>query len=185
MKDFKFPRLGLRNVKTTIAVLVCMLIFKGMNNLSYLFKESNGIIFGIIYFILNRQSAIFACIEAVVDMQISVEDSKGVGKSRVWGGVIGSVFGLGFLWIDTLILNRKFSMLFVTLGTATSIYFCNLINRKNNSMFSAVIFLIIMIGMGGNHPFLYAINRIIDMIIGMSVAIFVNLFIAGAKENSK
>lgn len=177
MHNSKIPKIGMRTIKTSIAVLLCMLIFKLLFVLSGYIPNDETPTNIVLNFLLERENPIFACIAAIVVMQTTFKDSVELSSSRIWGTAIGAYFGLAFLWIDSNVLNRKLNILFTFIGVIAIIFFCNLIKKSYSISIALVTFLIIMITVDQVEPYLYAANRIIDTAIGICISLLVNYFV--------
>lgn len=177
MHNSKIPKIGMRTIKTSIAVLLCMLIFKLLFVLSGHIPNDETQTNIVLNFLLERENPIFACIAAIVVMQTTFKDSVELSSSRIWGTAIGAYFGLAFLWIDSNVLNRKLNILFTFIGVIAIIFFCNLIKKSYSISIALVTFLIIMITVDQVEPYLYAANRIIDTAIGICISLLVNYFV--------
>jgi uncharacterized membrane protein YgaE (UPF0421/DUF939 family) len=177
MHNSKIPKIGMRTIKTSIAVLLCMLIFKLLLILSGHIPNDETQTNIVLNFLLERENPIFACIAAIVVMQTTFKDSVELSSSRIWGTAIGAYFGLAFLWIDSNVLNRKLNILFTFIGVIAIIFFCNLIKKSYSISIALVTFLIIMITVDQVEPYLYAANRIIDTAIGICISLLVNYFV--------
>ncbi|NLB37214.1 MAG: hypothetical protein GX824_07955 [Clostridiales bacterium] len=177
MHNSKIPKIGMRTIKTSIAVLLCMLIFKLLFVLSGYIPNDETQTNIVLNFLLERENPIFACIAAIVVMQTTFKDSVELSSSRIWGTAIGAYFGLAFLWIDSNVLNRKLNILFTFIGVIAIIFFCNLIKKSYSISIALVTFLIIMITVDQVEPYLYAANRIIDTAIGICISLLVNYFV--------
>ena len=70
-------RIGLRNIKTALAVAICMVIFQ----------------------VIGRENAFYACIAAVICMKDTVSSSFTMGKNRLIGTIIGGLFGICVIYI--------------------------------------------------------------------------------------
>lgn len=79
-------KIGMRNIKTTISVFICLLVFE----------------------LINRNNPIFACIAAVICVQNTIVDSKEIGFSRIIGTIIGGLAGAFTLFIVNTFLIIKF-----------------------------------------------------------------------------
>lgn len=172
----KFP-IGMRNIKTALAVLICMLIFVVFGKLGSFITPSDNPITVLIKFLLARENPIFACVAAVIVMQNSVENAKGFAVSRFLGTTVGVTSGIVFLWLDTALMNRAFNFIFVFAGIILLICLCNLIKHPDASSISIITFLVIMISIREENPFIYAVNRIIDTILGITISLAVNFSI--------
>ena len=104
MRNLKIQKPGMRNIKTGIGVMICVLI-------------------GYIHIIDNIFFAATACI---VCMQTTVKSSLTVGLNRLKGTLVGGL--IGFLFV----LIRPGSPVLACLGVITTIYVCNVLNIKND-----------------------------------------------------
>jgi uncharacterized membrane protein YgaE (UPF0421/DUF939 family) len=141
--------IGFRNVKTAIAVFICMVISK-------LFK---------------LEYPFFVVIAAIISMENSLMNSFKAGKSRLLGTFIGACIGL----ICALI--KPGSAVLCGLGMIGVVYLCNFLKWRKPIQIAGVVFMAIMVNLNGQNPFLYSINRIIDTLIGIVVAVAVNYFV--------
>lgn len=172
-KTARLPKLGMRNIKSGLAVTICMLLY-------YLFSlikfPSNSIIVTQ-YDNKAIEHTLYACVAAIIVMQGSMESSWKQGKARILGSVLGGLFGLLFLWIDSNILARSLTILFSGLGVILLIYICNLLGIRESSTITCVVFLIIFVTIGSHNPYIYAVNRVIDTTVGSFISIAVNAVI--------
>jgi uncharacterized membrane protein YgaE (UPF0421/DUF939 family) len=142
-------KIGMRNIKTAIAVLICILISK-------LFK---------------MEYPFFVVIAAIVSMQNSVTGSYKVGRQRMLGTFIGALIGLICASID------PGNAIIASLGIILVIYFCNKLQWQQSTSIACVVFIAIMLNIGSKNPLLYSFNRLLDTFIGINVALIVNHFI--------
>ncbi len=148
MKEQKNYKLGLRTIKTGIAVGLSMFIAS----------------------LFNLKSPIFTGIGAVMTMQSSVSESFISGKDRMLGTIVGAGIGLLFSY---LLPNNYF---FIVLGTILVIYIHNILGWNKSLTLSAIVFLAIYVHTeSARIP--YASNRVIDTFIGISVSVLINYFI--------
>ena len=73
MENFKFPKIGLRTIKSGIAVFLCLLLLPN--------------------------EPFFACLTAVICLQDTVYNSIHMGINRGAGTILGASFGLIFLFL--------------------------------------------------------------------------------------
>lgn len=157
----KIPPIGLRIVKSAIAILICFLI-------SFL-RGKNGIVF-------YSQLAALWCI------QMYVTNSRKNAVQRFVGTTIGAVYGLLFLLIRREITlftgnNDMIAALIISGMIIIVLYTTVFIKKKQASYFSCVVFLSIVVNhMGDSNPYLFVWNRFLDTIIGIVVGIGVNSF---------
>lgn len=87
-------KIGMRNIKTSLSVFLCLLLFE----------------------LINRGNSIFACIAAVICMQNTVVDSMEKGIARVIGTVIGGFLGALSLFIINTFFNSSILIFVIPLG---------------------------------------------------------------------
>ncbi|MBC2580228.1 aromatic acid exporter family protein [Clostridium sp. DJ247] len=148
---------GMRNIKTAIAVSICVA-------LSY---------------ILNREYIFYAAIASVISMQGSVYDSFKAGKNRMLGTMVGAFVGFLFALVS------PGNIFLCGLGVVIVIYICNMLGWKNSVAISCIVFLVIMLNLEDRTPGAYSLNRIFDTFIGIIVAVMVNYFIYPPKHANK
>ena len=142
-------KIGMRNIKTAISVLLCIIILRSFHN----------------------TVPFYACIAAVITMQSTVHDSFTTGKNRMIGTIIGAIFGLIFALISP---NNVF---LTSIGIIFVIYFSNLFNRNNSISIACVVFLAIMTNLKQGAPLIYSFNRVVETFIGIFVSVLVNYLI--------
>lgn len=178
MKNIKkLPLPGMRNIKTAVSVLLCLVVYVLFPLLAEITNEFDGRFFELLTFIVNRQDPMFACIAAVVVMQSTVADSVSSGKSRIYGTALGAAAGLLFLLINLSVPVRLLNILLIAIGVVFLIYVCNLLKLQNAVSISVITFLVILISIGQKSPILYAVNRLLDTGIGIVISIFVNRYL--------
>ena len=145
----KLNKPGMRNIKTGIGVMLCILV--GYFN------------------IIDK--TFFAAVACIVCMQTTVKSSLTVGLNRLKGTFIGGV--VGFLFV----LIRPGNPILACLGIITTIYICNILKVNSSITIACVVFCAIMINIGSESPFEYSVHRIIDTSIGVIIGVSVNYFI--------
>lgn len=171
----QIPKIGLRIIKSAVAVFLCYLF-------NY-FRGENGIVF-------YSQLSVLWCIQSYIST------TKQNANQRIAGTFIGAGFGLVVLLIFLLIRNAElqvgdFSMYLIK-GLITSVviifvlYATVILNKKNASYFSCVVFLSIVVIHGGdNNPFIFTLNRVIDTMVGILIGVAVNLFHLPRKQHKE
>lgn len=151
-------KIGLRTIKTVLAVFACLLI----------------------KMIFNRQSVLFAAIAAVICMQQTPQKSLSTGIHRFIGTVIGALFGFLILEIVPFIPSYyELSYIFIIpLGMLLAMYFCTLFNQRTSISICCVVFLSIVTNFGRDiqGTGTYVLTRIIDTTIGIVVATLINKY---------
>lgn len=145
---------GMRNIKTAIAISLCVVI-------SHL---------------LNLEYPFYAAIATVISMESSVTSSFVAGKNRMMGTLVGACTGLIFASI------RPDNALYCALGAIVVIYVCNLLKWNKSVSIACIVFLAVMLNLKGGNPLLYSMNRIFDTMIGISVAVLVNYLVFPPKH---
>ncbi len=143
-------KIGMRNVKTALSVLICILLFQ----------------------LFNIGSPFYAAVAAIISMQSSVADSFKTGKYRMLGTFLGALVGLIFALIG------RGNPFLISLGIMIIIYISNLLKWNKSISIAGVVFISIMINMNGGSPFAYSFNRLVDTLIGITVAVLINYFIS-------
>lgn len=149
-------RLGLRTFKTGLAVFFCLLIFQ----------------------LFNRDTPMIACLSAVFAMRQDVSATVSFGTSRIVGNLMGG--GLGIVYF---LLARQFNhaFLFDLLGIPLLVMLLIILSdafKINNGIIGAcATLLMIIFTINETHSFVYALDRVLDTIIGTLIAIATNHFI--------
>ena len=164
IKNFQLPKIGLRNIKTALAVYACMIIFQ----------------------LIHRENPFFACIAAVFCMRDTVSNSISMGKNRIIGTIIGGVLGIIVIYISNLIpFLYKITPIVTGIGIVIGIYICTLIKRPGAVIISCIVFIGIMINYSSQiDSYSYAINRSFDTVIGIVIAILINKYFNPPEEST-
>lgn len=149
--------IGMRNIKTGLAVFICVIISR----------------------LLKLEYPFYSVIAAIIAMQSSVEASFKTGKNRMLGTFVGAVIGHVF----ALIYHGN--IILITLGVMATIHICNLLNWKNAISIACVVFVSIMLSDKSRDPLFYSINRLLDTFIGIIVALLINRFIFPPRPNEE
>lgn len=139
----------MRNIKTGIGVMVCVLI-------------------GYFHIIDNTFFAVTACI---VCMKTTVKDSLTVGINRLKGTLIGGIIGFIF------VLIHPGNPILSCLGIIITIYICNILQINNSVTIACIVYCAIYLSIGDADPISYSISRILDTSIGVIIGVAVNYFI--------
>ena len=162
------PSIGLRIIKSGIAVALCFVI-------AY-FRGNEGIVF-------------YSLLSALWCIQVYRTNTRKNAIQRFSGTVIGALYGLLFLlalerigiakpeWVEYESSFFFLQAVMVSVLTILVLYTTVLLHKKQASYFSCVVFLSIVV----NHitdvnPYFFVWNRFLDTCIGIAVGIFVNDF---------
>lgn len=157
----KLPKLGLRNIKTAISVVICIVIFQ----------------------VFKREDPFFACISAVICMQDTIDNSLSMGKDRLIGTLLGGALGTLFIQVLSFFPNISHpNAIIIGVGVVISIYICTVLHKPGSVSICCIVFIGIMIHYTGSESYEYSIMRTIDTTVGIAVAILVNKYINPPKK---
>jgi uncharacterized membrane protein YgaE (UPF0421/DUF939 family) len=143
-------KIGMRNIKTALAVFLCIVLFQ----------------------VFNMGSPFYAAIAAIISMQSSVMDSFKTGKNRILGTFLGALIGLIFALIGPS------NPLLIGLGIIIIISVSNWLKWNKSITIAGVVFIAIMVNLNGKSPWTYSMYRIIDTLVGIGIAVLINYFIS-------
>lgn len=149
----KSKKIGMRTIKTVMAVILTLAISE----------------------LFNLRSSLLASIAAIVTMESSVSESFTAGKNRMYGTILGGVIALGI----SLILPSNFFT--IGLGLIILISICNGLKWDKAARMSMIVFLGIILNYEGGDRIDYAFDRTIDTLIGVIVGTSINYFIRPPK----
>lgn len=145
----------MRNVKTGLAVFLCLVIYR----------------------LAGQDGSFLACTSAIICMQDSVEKSVSSGLSRLLGTVFGAVLGTLLYLIGHINIGFDTTILVATLGTMLMIVFCNAIKNPGAIVIGCVVLLVIVLQQTDQNPVAYGFFRLLDTAVGIFIAILINRFI--------
>ncbi|MDO3408264.1 aromatic acid exporter family protein [Saccharibacillus sp. CPCC 101409] len=148
--------IGMRNIKTALAVFICVLI-------SYA---------------LDLEYPFYAAIATIIAMESSITSSYVAGKNRTMGTLVGAAFGGLFAFV------APHNALLSAIGIVCVIYVCNLLKWNKSVSIAGIVFLAIMLNLHpGEGAFTYALHRVLDTLLGIGVAVLVNYFVVPPKHD--
>ena len=155
----RFPIPGQRIIRSVIAVGLCFLV--------YLLRGSRGIPF-------------YSAIAVLQCMQPYAGNMKKVARTRMLGTLIGAFWGvililIEYYFMDEAVRTGPVGFLVVSIFTGIVIYSTVVMRVPETAYFSGVVFLCVTVAHGNDtDPWMFALNRIIDTLIGILVAVLVN-----------
>lgn len=151
MINLKFQKPGMRNIKSGIGVMICILV-------SYV-----GII----------NNTFFASMGCIVAMQTTLKGSLISGLNRVKGTLVGGSVGLLLSLID------RGNPILACIGIITSIYICNILDMNDSIVITCVLFCVLYLDLDTviSDPINYALYRTVDTSMGVFVGVLVNYYI--------
>lgn len=207
-------KIGMRNIKTAISVLICLLIYIIIIFVGYAINKS---VSRSVKIATQLYTPFFACLAAAYSVSSNRTKSLGQARLRFLASLIGGLFGLlivsiyqltGHEWpfqhisatgnptydktgffetgwlsgdpftIDNLttsfILSFIPPIILSALAVVLVIWFCNIIGKSDCAFIAVLTLTAVMCSLGTN-PIVYGPNRILSTMIGIAVALLVNL----------
>lgn len=143
----KSRKLGLRVVKTGIAVTACVAISR----------------------LTPFDQPIVSVIAAVMSMGKSIDLSVRDGKNRMVGALIGTAVGCLFAAVSPGNAGL------CGIGTILALYLCHLLRLDDAGPLSSFTFAAVLFGATRQSPWIYALSCAANALIGIAVAVAVNL----------
>lgn len=154
MEPLRIPAVGMRTVKTALAVAFCTLV----------------------YYFIGRSPA-FACIGVIFGMGYDLEDARKNGGNRLFGTIIGGVVGiLLFRLYLVFVPDGRHTLLMVPIvfiGTIILILACQMF-WVGGVQPGGVVLCILLFNTPVATYIDYAMNRILDTAVGVLIALFVS-----------
>ncbi len=159
-------KIGMRNIKTAIAVSTCILTLG----------------------LIGVKQPFFACMTAVFTMQANVATSFSAGVDRFLGTLTGAITGTllaslaRLLPMDHLIVKA----LVIPLGSIFVIHLLSILNRGDSIFIACIVYFALMMKVEQVSVLRYAVTRTALTGYGAILALLVNRFIFPAeKKNMK
>lgn len=158
--------IGLRMVKTAVAVFICAIIgyWRG-------------------------QVPFYSMIAAVICMQASTDESFMMAIDRTIATLIGGLIGLGVLLLLQAIPVQALTPLYylvVCIMLIPVILVTVLIKKPSITYLTCVVFLSVTVTHISNEtPAAFAFQRVADTLIGIAVALVINLVIPGGRPKTE
>lgn len=151
-----FPRVGMRMVKTALAVGICFLL--------YILRGEHG-------------APVFSAIAAIICMQPYVENSVQVAFNRVVGTLLGAAFALLALYFIRFIPEdyHLWKYAVISFAVIPVLYITVLFKKTGASSLASIVFLSVCLSNSGDIPLMDAANRSVETIIGILVSLAVNI----------
>ena len=144
--------IGLRTFKTAVSVFICVVLFR----------------------ILHRGSPMLAALSAIFSLRTDHQQTFKFAFSRFIGNTTGGVVAIILFYVRTVLPYPEYTdLLLAPVGIIIIILFCNQFN-KSGIINSCATFLVIFFNIEAGQNTAYAIQRILDTLIGAVIAIGVN-----------
>lgn len=149
----ELPRVGLRTIKTAIAVMITA---------------------GIMHYVFN-ETPFFACVGATVSVGKTRKSSFEAAIVRNIGTAVGGFIGMFVASITENVFLKG-------LGVIPVIYFIRLIGKKESTIPGCIVYYAVIYLNTVDTAGLYAIRRISETLFGSLIGILVNFGIRGPVE---
>lgn len=181
----KFPKLGMRVIKTVIAVFlsisVYVLLLVVNKLLNYETTELNAP--------TSMYTPFYAAIAAVYALHRDKKSSIRQAKIRSFGSVVGGYYGMFIILISELllinvfnlednnfILFKLFTYLIVSISIIPLIQFTIMMKQSSSVFITCLTFFSVTISSrnGGMPVFLFATNRVLSTLVGIGISLLIN-----------
>lgn len=161
----KLPGVGMRNLKTAVAVTACFFLFLPLQGVDLPAGANMG--------------PFYACIAAVICMQSSVEQSLRQGVSRMMGTLLGGGAGLLILLLGDRLNHPVFTGALLGAGVVFTIWLCNALRRPAACAISCIVLCVVVLNHSGADRYVYTVVRMGETVVGIAVALAVNRLLPG------
>ena len=162
------PKIGMRIIKTAVAVFLCFII-----NL----------------FIGGGYMPFYSAITAVICLQTYAEESIEISKKRILGTFLGALIGLAVLFLEQKFIPHDhviMQYLLISAAIIPVIYISVLLRQSSASAIACVVFISITAGQSTQvSPLWFALIRMIETLVGIIVALAVNLLHPPKKKHAE
>ncbi len=164
--DLNF-HIGMRKIKSLIAVFLAFVIWQAIRL----------ILPGL------EVHPIFAYIYAIIEIRDTVEKTKNFGKLRIKATFVGLAIGLAFVslsiklcsYTDVFWLQTGIELVLLLVATLLSLSVAEIVKCKNFCGVAAIITVICLVSHSGGDRYLYATMRVFQTLLGVFVALIVNI----------
>ncbi|MGY3749647.1 FUSC family protein [Vagococcus acidifermentans] len=154
--------LGLRTIKTSLAVMLCIIFFQ----------------------LTDRGNPVIASLGAVFALREDISSSVNFGKSRVVATLLGGVNALLYYFFLRFFDSQDIvQVILVPVFVALTIAISVGLDNKTGVIGSVATLLVIAFTIPKSESVLYVINRVVDTFIGTFFAIAINYLIKSPKED--
>lgn len=157
-------RLGMRTLKSALAVMICILF-------SHVF---------------NRGPALIASLAAVFSLRQDLTTSVSFGKSRIIGNSIGGLSAILYFLIKSYFQNNFFvELLGIPFFVIVVIVVSDGIDNNAGIISAIATLLMITMSVPTGESVIYALQRVFDTFVGTFIAVGINFFIKPPTEEKE
>ena len=128
---------------------------------------------------------IFAYVYSVIEIRETVEKTKQFGKLRIRATIVGLLVGLAFITVSVFLKSKieadiwraLAEFIVVLCATLFSLVVAENIKCENFCGIAAIITIICMVGNRDESAYFYAIMRVVQTLLGVFSATFINVLI--------
>lgn len=159
------PKVGMRMVKTAVAVMLCYGIFAPFG---LIYRSELGGVWG-------QLGPLYACIASIVCTQSSLGQTMRQGVSRFIGVAVGGALGAATLLLGEALEHPVVFIPLLGVICVAGIWICLLLKRPAACPMACIVPCVILItGVTGEARYYYAAARIIETVVGVAAAFLVN-----------
>lgn len=162
--EFGRFRLGMRTIKSALAVFLCILFFH----------------------VTDRGLPMIAALSAVFSLRQDLTTTVSFGRSRIIGNSIGGFLGIIYFLVKNYFHNDFLVELFLLPVLVVIVIVVSDGINNNSGIISAIAtLLLITLSVPQGESSLYAIQRVLDTFIGTFIAIGINFFLRPPETEKK
>ena len=162
--EFGRFRLGMRTIKSALAVFLCILFFH----------------------VTDRGLPMVAALSAVFSLRQDLTTTVSFGRSRIIGNSIGGFLGIIYFLVKNYFHNDFLVELFLLPVLVVIVIVVSDGINNNSGIISAIAtLLLIALSVPQGESSLYAIQRVLDTFIGTFIAIGINFFLRPPETEKK
>lgn len=162
--EFGRFRLGMRTIKSALAVFLCILFFH----------------------VTDRGLPMIAALSAVFSLRQDLTTTVSFGRSRIIGNSIGGFLGIIYFLVKNYFHNDFLVELFLLpVLVVIVIVISDGINNNSGIISAIATLLLIALSVPQGESSLYAIQRVLDTFIGTFIAIGINFFLRPPETEKK
>lgn len=162
--EFGRFRLGMRTIKSALAVFLCILFFH----------------------VTDRGLPMIAALSAVFSLRQDLTTTVSFGRSRIIGNSIGGFLGIIYFLVKNYFHNDFLMELFLLPVLVVIVIVVSDGINNNSGIISAIAtLLLIALSVPQGESSLYAIQRVLDTFIGTFIAIGINFFLRPPETEKK
>ena len=171
-----FPGVGMRMVKTAVAVMIAYGVFLPFG-LVYNTEDYSGV--------LGQVGPVYACIACIVCIQSTLGQTLRSGLSRLIGVAIGGALASATLLLGPLLDNHLLVLPILGVLCVAGLWLCLLIRRPEACAMACIVPCVILISwVTGADRYYYAAARILETVVGVCVAMLVNAVLPDRRDTS-